>query len=175
MGLFKAVKDLVLSSFNVVLNEEIRSRVTRIRVIDGNIPVYHEDSVINAKLGWCPVPNALALRVPLIGTYMVIVNDAFTKASPDIQESLLAHEMGHIKSGHLETLAAKGFAANRNYRQDRQNGDRLLLDMELEADAYASANGHNMLEALYALQEQAKEYGLVISPEELQERLDALT
>jgi hypothetical protein len=79
------------------------------------------------------MPSALVGRIN--GEFVIVVNDAFMAADKEIQEAILAHEIGHIKCGHLDN-------PNPLNMFKRMFGAESTIKIELEADRVAIDNGH---------------------------------
>jgi hypothetical protein len=79
------------------------------------------------------MPSALVGKIN--GEFMILVNDAFMAASKEVRDAILAHELGHIKCGHLDNL-------NPLNSFKRMFGAESSIKMELEADKVAIEAGH---------------------------------
>jgi hypothetical protein len=83
--------------------------------------------------GQVDFPTAMVRKVN--GDFIIVVNDAWESASQEQQEAILAHELGHIKCGHIEN-------SNLFYTFRRWLGMDSIVQMELEADRVAISAGH---------------------------------
>jgi hypothetical protein len=79
------------------------------------------------------LPSALVCKIN--GEFMILVNDAFMAASKEERDAILAHELGHIKCGHLDN-------PNPLNMFKRMLGMDSTIQMELEADKVAIEAGH---------------------------------
>jgi hypothetical protein len=79
------------------------------------------------------IPGALVSKIG--GEFMILVNDAFMAASKEERDAILAHELGHIKCGHLDN-------PNPLNMFKRMFGADSTIQMELEADKVAIEAGH---------------------------------
>jgi Zn-dependent protease with chaperone function len=108
--------------------------------VDG-IKVFLSDEYVRYYLGTPEgVPNGAALHLPMVGE-CIVVNTAAREAA--VYDALVAHEVGHVKCGHIaHRLAAcqtgKGLLKLLAHNPMRALGlnPSALLE-ELEADAYA--------------------------------------
>jgi hypothetical protein len=79
------------------------------------------------------IPGALVGKIN--GLFMILVNDAFMAVSKEERDAILAHELGHIKCGHLDN-------PNPLNMFKRMFGADSAIQMELEADKVAIEAGH---------------------------------
>lgn len=106
-------------------------------------------------------PGAKVAKVN--NNYIIFVNTKWKNAPEYIKESILAHEIGHIELGHLETPTKERIILN----VMRIFGFKSSTLIELEADEFAAQHGHG--EGLTDLLKQLVNQGLV--QKELKQRI----
>jgi Zn-dependent protease with chaperone function len=96
-----------------------------VEIIDG-IPIVLSDDVMSI-ISSNAFPNAFCTKNAF--GYYIFINSLLMNISSSIREPILAHELGHIKSGHLDNITV-----------DPDNIVGLnSLPAEMEADAYAAS------------------------------------
>lgn len=89
-----------------------------------------------------PFPNAVVARALVDGKvttneYIIYVNKEWSCLERHIKKAILAHELGHIKEGHLERSQQELIISNIG----RVFGSTSSLKRELEADSAAAKQG----------------------------------
>lgn len=93
------------------------------------------DSFVNgtSKYGEAKIPGAVAVRLDNGGS-CICVNNEFYKTSKEVQDTIIAHEYGHINLNHSSPV---------------NNEDSLRI--ELEADLYAIKQGRDIFKMLICI------------------------
>lgn len=111
----------------------------------GQADVYLDNDILLAFTLTRPeVPNAL-LSQSITGKPLIYVNQGFVDLPESMKLAILAHEEGHVHYKHSKKRLG--------YWSEITFGYGKALEMEMEADAYAQAKGHNMLGYLERLSE----------------------
>lgn len=102
------------------------------------IAVYHDEQIIRAKkFLFASVIQPTEFAVKLLGSEdaFVVVDDRFLMLSPESQEAMIYHEIGHVQMGHMPTFTEAGNAEER-LAMSRKG----VIDYrEIEADDYAAS------------------------------------
>ena len=96
-------------------------------------------------------PMACAGQVNKVGGMeaAIFINDAFSDLEKEVQDAILAHEVGHIVNGDVSFLSGLG----KNIILWKLRNKEALSAMERAADKYAENEGHNIRTALLVLAE----------------------
>jgi Zn-dependent protease with chaperone function len=103
-----------------------------IQTIDRNTYFKHFSSLF-ALQEQKDLPAAVVKKIK--GEFVIVVNDAFMAEDKEVQNAIFAHEIGHIKCGHLDNPNPLNIFM-------RMAGADSAIQMELEADKVAIDNGH---------------------------------
>jgi hypothetical protein len=106
------------------------------------ISLWRQDVALVSSLGF---PGAFVHKMG--DQYRIVVNEYWVSAPEFVKRGILAHELGHVVLGHLEDPRARFLPSK-------------MRAVEIEADAFAKANGHGegMVELLQKYDHQLKGY-----------------
>ena len=130
-GTVKGVIDTVS-----LLKEEGRPEVKDIgqTEFNGNTIYLKKYDLLFSMSGQKNIPTAICLF--MYDQYIILVNSAWENAPLDVQEAILAHEIGHIECGHFKKIAEMSILDRLLLPIKRAYGDGFSIDMEREADEW---------------------------------------